>query len=387
MPIFIKINSVSHLPEREEKVCLNCSAVVEGRFCHICGQENIEPREGFWNMLTHLVFDLFHFDGKFFSTLNYLLFKPGYLSKEHLKGRRASYLHPIRMYVFTSAFFFLIYFNFFQNSESFFKINSTNTRTVAGDIATLNEKKQQLEKSKSVLDKLFAKRQSDSLQAIINQINNDLLILQRDSTMKGKVKSLNEKENHTVIINGDTVIHKSLAQYDSSQKALSPDQREKYIVDKLKRQWLFIYDKYDGNWSEIQKAIGEKFVHSIPKLLFFSLPLFAFVLFLLYTRRKTYFYSDHLVYTLHIYCAFFIMILAALVLSAGIGFIYKPASEWIKVIAGIPMLFYWYKSIRNFYGQSRAKSILKFILLFMINVVLLVALFLGNLIFSAMTIH
>ena len=92
-----------HLPERSEKVCLNCKADLIGRFCHICGQENVEPKEGFWHMVTHFVFDLFHFDGKFLSTLKYLLFKPGYLSKEHLIGKRASYLHPIRMYVFTGV--------------------------------------------------------------------------------------------------------------------------------------------------------------------------------------------------------------------------------------------------------------------------------------------
>mgnify|MGYP003521863268 FL=1 len=72
--------------------------------------ENIEPREKFRHMLAHFVFDLFHFDGKFFSTMKALLLKPGFLSAEHLKGRRADYLHPIRLYIFTSAFFFLFFF-------------------------------------------------------------------------------------------------------------------------------------------------------------------------------------------------------------------------------------------------------------------------------------
>jgi hypothetical protein len=378
---------VSHLPERAEKVCLNCNAALEGRFCHICGQENIEPRESFWHMLTHFVFDLFHFDGKFFSTLKYLLFKPGFLSKEHLKGRRASYLHPIRMYVFTSAFFFLIYFNFFENSQSIIKINQTTDRTVAGDIAELNEKKQQLEKSKTVLDKVFAKTESDSLQAIINQINNDLLILQRDSTMKGKVKSLEENENHTMVINGDTILYKTLAQYDSIQNTLPPVQRKGYIGNKFTRQWLYLNDKYNGNIVEIRNVVVEKFLHAIPSLLFISLPLFAFVLLLLYSRQKTFFYSDHLVYTLHIYCAFFIMILTSLCLTAAIGYFTKSAADWVKGIIALTLFFYWYKSIRNFYGQSRTKTVLKFILLFFVNLFLLLALFAAFFIFSAMTIH
>ncbi|MBP0577674.1 DUF3667 domain-containing protein, partial [Campylobacter jejuni] len=77
------------------------------------GQENIEPKESFWHLTTHFIYDITHFDGKFFSTLKYLLFRPGFLSKEYLKGRRAGYLHPVKMYVFTSALFFLIFFSFY----------------------------------------------------------------------------------------------------------------------------------------------------------------------------------------------------------------------------------------------------------------------------------
>ena len=104
-----KRKQVSNHQERKEKNCLNCNAEVAGRFCQICGQENIEPKESFWVLATHFLHDMTHFDGKFFSTLKFLLFKPGFLSKEYLKGRRTSYLHPIRMYVFTSAIFFLIF--------------------------------------------------------------------------------------------------------------------------------------------------------------------------------------------------------------------------------------------------------------------------------------
>ena len=104
-----KRKQVSNHQERKEKNCLNCNAEVAGRFCQICGQENIEPKESFWALATHFLHDMTHFDGKFFSTLKFLLFKPGFLSKEYLKGRRTSYLHPIRMYVFTSAIFFLIF--------------------------------------------------------------------------------------------------------------------------------------------------------------------------------------------------------------------------------------------------------------------------------------
>ncbi len=81
----------------------------------------MEVEESFWSLATHLIYDIMHFDSKFFDTLKFLLLKPGFLSKEYLRGRRASYLHPIRMYVFTSAIFFLIFFSFISKPGDFEK--------------------------------------------------------------------------------------------------------------------------------------------------------------------------------------------------------------------------------------------------------------------------
>ena len=110
---------MSHRPERKEKNCLNCGTTVHGKYCHVCGQENAEPKETFWGMVTHFFNDITHFDGKFFTTLKDLLFRPGFLSAEYVKGRRMSYLNPVRMYVFTSAIFFLIFFSISKHKESF----------------------------------------------------------------------------------------------------------------------------------------------------------------------------------------------------------------------------------------------------------------------------
>ncbi|MCW3112565.1 MAG: hypothetical protein JWR18_961 [Segetibacter sp.] len=69
---------MSHFKERKEKNCLNCNAQVQGRYCQVCGQENVEPKETFGHLVTHLIYDITHLDGKFFSSLKYLLFKPGF---------------------------------------------------------------------------------------------------------------------------------------------------------------------------------------------------------------------------------------------------------------------------------------------------------------------
>src|SRR5215203_1483352 len=102
LSLFLRKIYVSHQPERKEKDCLNCGATVIGRYCHICGQENVVTKESFWSLTKHFVYDILHFDSKFFDTLKYIFTKPGLVQKEYIKGRRASFLHPIRMYLFTS---------------------------------------------------------------------------------------------------------------------------------------------------------------------------------------------------------------------------------------------------------------------------------------------
>ena len=68
---------MSHLKQRKENNCLNCNTKVVGRFCHHCGQENVEVKESAIEFIVHFVNDITHFDGKFFTTLKDLLFKPG----------------------------------------------------------------------------------------------------------------------------------------------------------------------------------------------------------------------------------------------------------------------------------------------------------------------
>ncbi len=47
-----------------------------------------------------------NWDSKFFTTLRYLVLKPGFLSKEYIEGKRVSYVAPIRLYILLSVLFF-----------------------------------------------------------------------------------------------------------------------------------------------------------------------------------------------------------------------------------------------------------------------------------------
>ncbi len=363
---------------------MNCGAALHGRFCHTCGQENIEPKESFWHLLTHFVYDLVHFDGKFFSTLKYLLFKPGFLSYEHLRGRRADYLHPIRLYVFTSAFFFLIFFSFYQKDEEV-NLNQPKKTQVETILKQLKNQEKELNAAIKYAPTEVVKNNIDIRLA---ETKADILMIEADSTKIDSVKSINHAAE-LLSLNSDSILifGKNEREYDSIQKLLPIDSRDGFFKRRIAKQSFHLNEKYKGNKSAMMTAVKNKFKHLFPQMLFVSLPLFALFLRLLYIRRKQFYYVNHVIYSIHLYCALFIIILIGLWLGSLSDYFHK---EYIKDLLGLVFtlagFFYMYKSMRNFYAQRRAKTILKYILVLLGCLFLMILIFIFFMLFSAMII-
>lgn len=98
---------MSAVPSKSDK-CLNCGHHLsdEDNFCPNCGQENIRVIVPLGQFLHDFFQDYIAFDKRFFSSILPLLFAPGRLSDEYCKGKRAAYIAPVRMYLFTSLVFF-----------------------------------------------------------------------------------------------------------------------------------------------------------------------------------------------------------------------------------------------------------------------------------------
>jgi len=374
---------VSHLTERKEKDCLNCGAVVHGRFCQVCGQENIEPKESFWHLVTHFMYDITHFDGKFFRTLKYLLFKPGFLSHEYLRGRRASYLHPIRMYVFTSAFFFLIFFSFSKGDEV---VKITETPLTAKSVTKKLENRKGFLQG-IIVDSAVPAAAKLAVQKNITTIDSNIALIKADSTNKNKIKNIDNDDQTSEGVNflgpGDA---KTEAAYDSAESRLPKEQRDGFIMRHFEIQKIHLKQKYHDNRKEIMTAILEKFKHLFPQMLFVSLPLFAMLLQLLYVRRKNFYYVNHVVFTIHLYCGTFIILLAEMATRGLFSIFNTSESGLLKGLFILLAFFYWYKSLRNFYEQGRAKTVLKYMLIMFLSIFIMAILFSAFFFFSAMTI-
>jgi hypothetical protein len=295
---------MSHHKHRKQSDCLNCGSIVTGNFCQNCGQENIEVKESFFQIVYHFIEDITHFDGKLIKTLKLLISKPGFLTEEYVAGKRATYIHPIRMYIFISAVFFLF---IFSGEQKIVDVNTNQTKSSS-------------------------------------------------------------------IVFGDST-YNTVAQYDSAQKKLPIQKRDKWLTAKLTKQQILINNKYGNDQNKILAALIDNFKHNFSKILYLSLPIFAFFLWVLYKRNKSYYFADHMIFSIHLYCAYFLIIFTYTILDLVVKF-FTPSTGVLDFIFFVSLLFYFYKAVRNFYGQSRKKTVVKFMLINVLNLFLFLFLFL-----------
>ncbi|TDW96339.1 DUF3667 domain-containing protein [Dinghuibacter silviterrae] len=383
---------MSHLTERTEKNCLNCGTEVIGRYCHVCGQENLEPKETVLHLVTHFVNDITHFDGKFFSTLKYLLFKPGFLSEEYIRGRRMSYLHPIRLYVFTSAIFFLVFFSLNgantvdikDEGPAFVQLNTklgklqkelaaeTNAGDRSDDQENITSTQKKIVKQGLALAKKAASGQSIAgdtagLAAAGGQYTFDSLVadVKRHPGEIVMITDDNDSTNYNLGLAGEHLPDRVSA-YDSMETALPPTGQHSAFVRYVNRRLVAMTEKRHRDPERFKEETKESILHTFPKILFVSLPLFALFLRLLNVskrRRKQFFYVDHGIFTIHLYVATFIVMLVILPLQKlkdnyNIGWLAA-----VMTILVLSVFVYEYIAMLRFYKQGWFKTFVKFCLL------------------------
>lgn len=80
-----------------------------GEYCGNCGQRNHQLRASLWHLTSEMASEAFEFDSRIRRTLFPFFFKPGLLTNEYNAGRRMRYSSPLRVYLFASFAFFLVF--------------------------------------------------------------------------------------------------------------------------------------------------------------------------------------------------------------------------------------------------------------------------------------
>ncbi|HVY84237.1 MAG TPA: DUF3667 domain-containing protein, partial [Caulobacterales bacterium] len=90
-----------------EGPCANCGAELKGAYCHACGQP-AHVHRSLLHMGEEALHGLFHFDTKTWRTLPKLAFRPGTLTREYIDGKRARYVSPLALFLFTIFLVFAV---------------------------------------------------------------------------------------------------------------------------------------------------------------------------------------------------------------------------------------------------------------------------------------
>jgi hypothetical protein len=321
---------------RKDKNCLNCGVIVGERYCTHCGQENLEPKETVGHLIRHFLEDITHFDGKFFVTVKDLIIRPGFLTREYVAGRRMSYLNPIRMYIFISAVFFVV---LFMGKEE----PATQQEDDGHAVGLF---------SQQLADSLRSAK-TDSLHKAFNnematRLDSSKVVTPRDESIGVNMSNLGK-----VRIDMTENKYNTVREYDSVQRTLPDSAREKGLMHWLLRNNVRQKEKRGGR-SKMHVEVDVH--HDIPKIMFLLLPLFALYVSWFYSR-KTYFYVNHAIFTVHFHCFVFLLSLLLLLLDKLIP------GDWTSIILGllsfILVFVYLVAALHGMYRQSFWRSLLK----------------------------
>ncbi len=252
-----------------------------------------------------------------------------------MAGRRVSYLNPIRMYLFTSAFFFLIFFNFLTNDSDPVKITSNHY---------------------GVLTDSIKKMDSATFSHFSREFKNFIPHEQKDA-----VRYFDSMDSKVGLRFTDTA-YASLEDY---HRVLKEGKRHhNWLEQKLITKQITLNEKYQNDSQKIWLILKDKIRHNFPQIYFISLPFFALLLKLLYVRRSHFYYTNHFIFGVHLFIFYYLGILISYSLEEFSSRINLP----YLAIMNFPIIFflviYCYKAMRNFYQQSRIKTLLKFLILF-----------------------
>ena len=332
--------------KRHNENCLNCSTPLQDVFCHHCGQKDLPRRQTMRELIENFIGSFYSFESKFFKTFKYLLFKPGFLPLEYTSGKRESYYHPARAYVFISFVFFLIFFSLPSEEE-----NSV--------IELSDEDKKELSKNIQSADSL-------NVDSVLNKwVPENAITPGLQDSIRNEIKK-NQKKGRKLNTGFSltSTEYKTFRQYDSAQQLLPEEKRDGWFTRKMMERTIELNQRYQGEGG--MKKFGQDFTNSFKSnfstVLFYLLPVFALLLKLLYVRRD-FFYSEHLVFSIYYYN--FVYLAGSIYMLINL----IPGMGWLATIIILWIIADLLIGMKRMYKQSWRKSVLKyfvFVFLFMI---------------------
>lgn len=91
----------------ESNICLNCETAYTGSYCNRCGQSRNTPRYRFSNAFRNILGGFTNIDNGFGRTLLDLLYRPGYMIRDFIAGKRILYFRPFQTLFVLAALYIM----------------------------------------------------------------------------------------------------------------------------------------------------------------------------------------------------------------------------------------------------------------------------------------
>src|SRR5213594_2713924 len=330
--------------------CENCGAPLTGHYCAQCGQAAVDYRRSFRHVIADVLESFLNWDSKFFATIALLIFKPWRLTNEFLAGKRVRYVNPLRLYLLASILFF-------------FAVNygAKDLRLQRGKLSP---------KDRAELEADLKK--GDLPPAVREQL--EALLLESPSPSSSSQTTSPSPATNVPSPSPASETDKQKQEYGKI------GERPFAVFDEAKSTTAFEHwiearakDKMGEHGTKMGLFIATLF-SNLPYMMLCCIPLFAFVLKILYIRRHI-FYIDHLVYALHIHTFLYTGVMLIVLATMGLNRIAPPTlAGWVIALLWILFVVQIFLSIRRVYRQGWFMSTLKF---FVGGFVYLIVLFLA----------
>lgn len=329
--------------------CLNCGTVLQGPFCHYCGQPDKNFLRFFPVLLRELLEDFIDFDSRFMRTMRPLLFKPGKLTRDYLDGRRFRYTPPLRLYVFSSIACFFIAAVL---ATDIIQINGTpdvDVEVASGIQFSVDDDPRLGE----ALDRLDPETRQEVDEAL----------RQVTEGQEGE-----DEGDDTININGEP--------WDRETNPIDVEWLPNWVNDWINDE----IEQSPAKGREIEQnpdLIKEKVFDVLPATMFVLLPIVALLFKFWYLFAGKY-YIEHLIFALHNHSFLFVVLLISLLFGAladwaepaGSGRI-TTASDWLNVAMGVWVPVYFLVSLKRVYQQGWFMTVTKYCLIGISYVLLL----------------
>lgn len=342
------------------QACPNCGHARGDRFCPRCGQNDRDYARSLWRLVADLIKETFEVDGRLPRTLRPMFLRPGQLAVEFSRNRRASYISPIRLYLFASILFFFVL-------AVTAAVPSPEGAAPSDEVAVKQqtparvavERRQKAQEWCADLDigkfrRALAPRQRRMMDEIWTRDGRMPLALKAVLCAVWRLTTYWKDPPAQSAASGAAPTASATATNAVPEHPADDDAVEVGAIGR------FVVGAAVVVLHDLRAAVNQ-LLDKLPLAMFVTLPAYALLLKVFFYSSGRY-YTEHLVFAMHLHTFSFLVYTVALIPDTALGFL-RHVLGWAKLALYLWVAAYCYLALRRYYRNGRFFTAIKWLVL------------------------